>query len=415
MAVLVLPVSIPSAADNTAVQVKITRGTPMESLSPDGSVKGVSQGKVGAQFSFVSVSGSQLILQDAQGLQYRIALSSTDYNPATSTPPADTGVSPAAGLEAGLADAPAEVQKTIRANSEGKTINKVERSMEKGEVTYEVETASKDGAEWDLTVANDGTLLSIDMALGQLPPTVQTAISAQKTKGQLEGVAKQFDDGEVTYVAGITTRGGEVRDFTFGEDGTLLSEEIGLNDLSSPDIETAIKTQMGQDKLVSIDRDSNSGQTSYEVTVSNPAGQEHSFTVSDAGALVSKEVELSELSPVVQAGIHAQMGDGKLKSIDQTFDDELTAYDVTAITPAGKKHDFSISEQGALVSHEMTLAETPPAVQATITQAIGDGKIIHIDQIDDTRRKSYEIEAQKDGKPFNFDVGPRGRFLGVQD
>ncbi len=294
----------------------------MESLSPDGSVTGVSQGTVGAQFSFVSVSGSQVILQDAQGLRYRIALSSTDYNPTTSTAPS---ASPAAipasastsapehGLETGLSDAPAAVQKTIHSNSNGRAINKVERSVEDGEVTYEVETTSSDGAEWDLTVAKDGTLLSIDTAFGQLPMAVQTAINTKKGIGQVEGVAKQFDDGEISYLAGITTRSGEVRDFTFGEDGTLLSEEVGLNDIASIDVQTAIKTQVGQDKLSSIDRNFDDGQTSYDVTVTNGAGQERSFTVSDSGTLMSKEVKLSELSAEVQATINTQVGKGKLQ------------------------------------------------------------------------------------------------------
>jgi hypothetical protein len=27
----------------------------------------------------------------------------------------------------------------------------------------------------------------------------------------------------------------------------------------------------------------------------------------------------------------------------------------------------------------------------------------------------YEVTGRKDGKPFNFSVGPRGRFLGMDD
>jgi hypothetical protein len=40
-----------------------------------------------------------------------------------------------------------------------------------------------------------------------------------------------------------------------------------------------------------------------------------------------------------------------------------------------------------------------------------------VDKSFDARRGvlPYEIEARKDGKPFNFSVGPKGRFLGMDD
>jgi hypothetical protein len=77
----ILSVSVGEGTDNTSVAVTITKKTPMETLSPTGDVIGVTEATVGARLNLVSANGAEIMLQDAQGIHYRIALSSTDYNP----------------------------------------------------------------------------------------------------------------------------------------------------------------------------------------------------------------------------------------------------------------------------------------------------------------------------------------------
>jgi len=313
-----------------------------------------------------------------------------------------------------LPDVPPEVQKTIKAHSNGRTIGNIERTTDDGEVSYDVETTSKDGSEWDLTVAENGTLLSIDKALAELPAAIQTAINRQVGKGTLVGVAKQFDDGKMTYLAGIAFPDNTERDFTFAEDGTLASQEVNLRELP-PAVQTAITTQVGKGKLEGIDKAFDDGTITYEATMTNPAGQDRAFTVAEDGTMVSQEVSLTELPPAVQGAVTAELGKNKLEGIDKTFDNGATTYEVTKTNPAGQDRDFTISEQGSLVTREVSLADTPPAVQNTITQTISDGKVLRIDRTFDTKRKLFEIEGQKDGKDFDFTVGPKGKFLGMDN
>ena len=46
-----------------------------------------------------------------------------------------------------------------------------------------------------------------------------------------------------------------------------------------------------------------------------------------------------------------------------------------------------------------------------------DGRILRIDKSFEPRQGVLpcEIEAHKEGKPFNFSVGPKGRFLGMDE
>jgi uncharacterized membrane protein YkoI len=378
----------------------------------------------------------------------------------------------------GLPDVPPAVQKTIGANSSERTVSNIDRVVDDGDVTYKVETTSKDGEEWDLTVAEDGTLDSIDVAPADVPAAVQTAIKIQVGDGSLEGVEKQFDDGEATYKAGIITETGDERDYTFAEDGTLESKEVSLAELPAavqaainaqvgqnelegidktfddddvhyeasmktptgqerdfsisetgsllsqevslkdlPDAaQTAITTQVGNGKLDGIDKTFRGVKVRYEATMTTADGQERDFRVTDDGTLLSKEVGLGELPEVVQTAINKQVGDGKLEEIDESFRPAkgTVAYEATKSTSDGLERDFSIGQDGALLSRQVSFEETPPAVQSTITQTVGNGKVLRVDQVFWPKRSPYEVEAQKDGKPIDFIVGPKGKLLSAE-
>lgn len=78
-------------AASTPITVTITQRTPIETLSTNGDISGVSNATIGSHYIFVSVQGSQIVLQDAQGTHYLIAQTSTDYvvPQAPSSSPAD--------------------------------------------------------------------------------------------------------------------------------------------------------------------------------------------------------------------------------------------------------------------------------------------------------------------------------------
>ncbi len=68
---------------------------------------------------------------------------------------------------------------------------------------------------------------------------------------------------------------------------------------------------------------------------------------------------------------------------------------------------------GKVESRQAFWAELAPAVQATIQQNIGPGKVVRIDQVFEGKKgSSFDVEAVKDGKTFSFNVGPKGAFRG---
>jgi uncharacterized membrane protein YkoI len=248
---------------------------------------------------------------------------------------------------------PSAVQQVIQMHSAGKTIVQTQRNDDEGVTSYDVEMKSSDGEEWSLTIAQDGTVLSMEISLREAPTAVQAAIKMAAGKGDVDEIDEDFDDGEATYVASISTADGRSRDFTFAQDGTLVT--------------------------VDVDR--------------------------------------AELPPAVQTAINTAVGPGKLEGIVKAIDDGDITYEATMTTPTGQEQDFTVSPDGKLLSREVTLPQAPNAVRQTISTTVGTGKVeeVYRSFVATDNVMPYEVEANKDGKPFDFMVAPSGKFLGMED
>jgi hypothetical protein len=86
-------------------------------------------------------------------------------------------------------------------------------------------------------------------------------------------------------------------------------------------------------------------------------------------------------------------------------------------TADGREREFTVGSGGKLLSIEISLEEATPEAQKTIREYIGAAKILRVVKSFEFKKKvlPYEVEAMKDGKPYDFSVGPHGRFLGMDD
>jgi len=243
--------------------------------------------------------------------------------------------------------------------------------------------------------------------------------AVQKAVQKLGGTdAADFERVEVegeVSYDGEITASGRKREISFGEDGTLLSIELAFNE-TPPAVQKTVRAVIGAGGLVSIYRTFDGGETGYDVTMTGKDGQERAFTVEENGTVSSTEVALAETPAAVQKTVTGQVGAGKLGTITKYSDEGIT-YDVEATAADGRTQEFSVGYDGKMLSIKVTLEETGADVQKTIRGQIGTGKVVRIDKSFEMRKKvqPYEVEAIKDGKPFYFSVGPNGRFLGVDE
>ena len=76
---------------------------------------------------------------------------------------------------------------------------------------------------------------------------------------------------------------------------------------------------------------------------------------------------------------------------------------------SGSMRDVAADEDGDV---QVTLAECPPAVQATILQHVGDGVI---NEIERAPSGNYEVEVAAPNESFEFVVAGDGTYLGDDD
>jgi len=120
--------ALPAPADTT---VTVTRRAPMESMSPTGEVTGVSEAQLGAKYTLAGMKNGQVVVKDAQGNHFEIAVVATDYTPppptaASVTTNATAGAStiyaaPAATVTAAPSTHAAPVSATAAANAPAAT------------------------------------------------------------------------------------------------------------------------------------------------------------------------------------------------------------------------------------------------------------------------------------------------------
>jgi len=315
------------------------------------------------------------------------------------------------GVETTLVSVPAAVQSAIKTAMAGGQLDGIDKAVDEGETIYTAGITIK-GQEHDFVFKADGTLSSQEVEIGDLPSLVRTAITDAARQGNLEEIDRTFDDGQTSYVASFARANGHEYDLTFEEDGMLSSQEVDMGELPSL-VQTAITHAVGPGKLEGIDQTFEDGETTYTADITTN-GQERDFVFNEDGTLSSQEIAMANLPAAILTAVKANLGNAKVEEIDETFDDEGTTYTVSA-TASGHEQDFTLSDDGILLSREMMLTETPGGVQKTIAQILGDGKVVRIDQWFDRAKHSYDIEGQKDGKEFDFTVGPRGKFLGMDD
>ncbi len=252
------------------------------------------------------------------------------------------------------------------------------------------------------------------LAISDTPAAVQKAITNQVAGGKLVEIDRYDRNGETVFHCSLTATNGDDRDFDVADDGTLLSVEVGLSEV--PDaVQKTIKSLADGWELGGVDKNLDEPEISFDVEVTKD-DKSKSFCVGEDGRILSMEIGLEDAPEVVQKAIKARLGDAKLGTLTKYFDADVITYDVDAASGNLSENSFSVSAEGTILSEQVSLEKVPPPARSTIREKIGDGKILRIDKSLFEKKDGvlpYEVQGRKVGKPFDFSVGPRGRFLGM--
>jgi uncharacterized membrane protein YkoI len=289
------------------------------------------------------------------------------------------------------------------------------------------------------------------VALTELPEAVQKAIKAQSQGETLENVERNTRDGKVVYEAEFK-RGGLNRHVQFAADGTVLpSRDLGsiferkpsmaLSDLPAA-VQKTVKEQQASRTIADIDKENWNGQTVYEIEFkeSGPNSRIHiaddgSIVLNKSGRLGYVGTQLSETPKAVQDTVKRVAADAEIADVDRETKDGKTVYDVE-IRKEGRNRHLQIAESGALLDDSETrgtrvrgtddsgfgrilgadgttvsFEQLPAAVQRTV-KASGDvASLKPIRREMKDGKAQYHVELEKDGKNTRLTIGEDGSLL----
>jgi uncharacterized membrane protein YkoI len=254
------------------------------------------------------------------------------------------------------------------------------------------------------------------VALVDTPAAVQKTIATQIGDGKTGDIDRTTENGETVFEVDYSTKAGDDGDFTVADDGTLLSVGVALTDTPAA-VQKTVQAQLAGWDITGINKNLAETEVSFDVEASKD-GRERSFNVDNNGVLSSVDMTLTETPAAVQTAIKTEIADGAVQSITENIDPDGNSYDVEAVTKAGARKTFSVAPDGRLLSVGVSLEQVPPGARRTITAKIGDGKILEIDKSLVEKEDNvlpYEVQGRKAGREFDFSVGPRGRFLGMDE
>ena len=184
-------------------------------------------------------------------------------------------------VEVFLAELPAAAQQAIRTKVGTATLGEIDKSIDDGEASYEVEMISA-GKSRTFTVDSGGKLVDEEIVLAELPESLQKAIQKEIAGGKIEQITRTFDAGDTLYDVDVSLNG-KTRTLTFDPAGALLSteEEMALAEVPAA-VKTQIQTLANGGRVIGVSKVTEGGMVSFDVDV-RTQGKVESHTVAQDG------------------------------------------------------------------------------------------------------------------------------------
>jgi uncharacterized membrane protein YkoI len=245
--------------------------------------------------------------------------------------------------------------------------------------------------------------------LAGLPGAVQQTIKKELGNGTIISVDKTTEDGDTTYEVEVS-REGTSRSLSVEENGTLASSQVFEAELP-PAVRRLLHAELGQRKPGEMYRVLEDGEISFEVDVF-AHGKTNTWSFAEDGKWYSRDVDLGETPIAVQQAVRQTVGAGRVTEVSKSVENGQLSYDVE-LTKGGRQYGLSLNPSGKVISQEeeLALGELPPPVQRTVKATVGTGTITRIARVKDADGVSYDVEARRNGRALEFTVGPRGRII----
>jgi uncharacterized membrane protein YkoI len=295
--------------------------------------------------------------------------------------------------------------------------------------------------------------------LTQLPEAVQKAIKQQSQGETLQHVERETRDGQMVYEAEFQ-REGLNRRVTIAADGSVLpdrgltsklqselgskfdkSPSVAMSDLPAA-VQKTIKEQQGGRMVADIDKETWNGQSVYEVEFKDKGPNSRIYVANDGTLVVDKErksgtylgTQFSDTPAAVQARVKQTVSNADIQDVDREMKDGQVVYDVE-VKQEGLNRHLKIAENGTLLEDSnqrdsrgigervrervgldrdaemLSLEQLPSPVQKSIKENCDEGTLKPIKRVMRNGHAEYDAEFEKQGKNVRITVAEDGKIV----
>lgn len=287
-----------------------------------------------------------------------------------------------------------------------------ETRMEKGATVYHF-SGGRNGKHNDVDISAAGKFISLEqrLGLGGCPKPVQNFFRERATGGKIEQVTRFVDDGETTFEAEIS-KNDKSTFIDVDNKGHLLSEETETDLSQLPaPAQATIKAELNAAKITYLGKVVEGRYVSYSVEAATN-DKEFEFDVASDGDLLRRELTLFETPAAVQKAILARIGN----SPDVKVVKDCEAHDcqfTVEFNGTTNEHSLVVGMNGALVSESegVPLEQTPAAVQKLIKDETEGATVESITKTQEPGVLYFEVEVTRDGNDESFEATADGKIL----
>jgi uncharacterized membrane protein YkoI len=245
-----------------------------------------------------------------------------------------------------LSDLPPAAQATVKEHLGRGRLGEIVKTSESGEIRYDIEV-TKQGRTRSLVVNNKGEVTVMQVFLGETPHAVQQAIRKQAAGGKIEEITKNMEDLDVSYDVEMS-KDGKVRTFTLDAAGELKEMQVFLDELPES-VRKAIQKEVGAGKCGEINKLDEDGTLLFETEIAEGSKTRSlSFDTQGTVVYQEESTALPDTPEPVRKSIEGQLGDGKLLSIDKVTDDGEVSFEVEFLK-SGKRQSLNLSTDGKVL------------------------------------------------------------------
>jgi len=287
-----------------------------------------------------------------------------------------------------------------------------ETRTEKGETIYHF-SGGKNGKHNDVDFSASGKFIYLEqrLGLGGCPKPVQNIFHERATGGKIEQVTRFVENDQSTFEAEIT-RNDRASFLEVDKNGKILSEESETDLAQLPAAAQAtIKAELNASKISYLGKVIEDGDVSFHVEAASN-GKEFEFDVANDGDLLRRELTLFETPAAVQKAILARIGNSPDLKVVKDCESHDCQFTVE-FNGSTNEHSLVVEMNGALVceSEVVPLAQTPDPVQKLIKETSEGATLGTITKNQETDLLYYEVEVTRGENDESFEATADGKIL----